>query len=177
MFEIETSFWVEESNVRKPTLARSVQLSKMAPILSQDFENLTILALIHDVTPSELLTGRQWRRLDLSVLHGLDLPRLHTLESHVKILGITPDCFTEWASVKRCAQQETAMLGMKLIGRHGKLLSNEFGSRPQATFRCFDQQNLVCVWTLREDAYRQCLRDFRGIKTSLAILERGLGRS
>lgn len=156
IIDIETSFWGEESDVRKPTPGSYSNLSQMLPIFPEHFKNLTVIALAYSVTPDELRTGKKWRRLDFSVLQGLELPHLHTLESHTAIVDLGPECFKSWASVRRTSQQEIAMRGMKLIGRHGKLLSVEFGPDPQDTFGP-NRWTLVCVWTLKEHQYRLML--------------------
>lgn len=74
--------------------------------------------------------SKKWRRLDLSVLEAVDLPKLHTLQVHfVPVPEFASQFNSTSRSLQRVCQQDVAMLGMKLIGRQGKTFMLQVGSR------------------------------------------------
>jgi hypothetical protein len=132
VLEIETSFWSEDSYIRKPTPACHSLLTQVVPVLSRDFRNLSVVCLAFgfEMTGDNEDVSKKWRRLDLSVLEAVNLPKLHTLQVHFVTVPEFASKFNSTSrSVQRVCQQDVSMLGMKLIGRQGKTFMLQVGTR------------------------------------------------
>ena len=126
VIETPTSFWSADSHVRKPTPLCHQQLSIAVPILSRDFKNLTVLgfAFAFRVTDTDLESTKKWRRLDFSILKGVNLPNLHTIQAQLAYkVDSCNDLLDVSASVPRIIAQDITMLGIKLIGPKGRTIS------------------------------------------------------